>query len=70
MRLSLHCKTKALVTMPPGETEAQLAARHAAENAYQDAYRKAFQLETQLLLDAQRKPLTADDVRRILDGAA
>jgi hypothetical protein len=56
--------------MPPGETEAQLAARHAAENAYQDAYRKAFQLETQLLIDAQRKPLTADDVRRILDGAA
>jgi hypothetical protein len=56
--------------MPPDETEAQLAARHAAENAYQDAYRKSFELETQLIIEAQRKALTADDIRRILDGAA
>lgn len=70
MRLSLYCKSQAIVPFSPTEKEWEAAARIAIEKSYQDVYRKAFQVEAQLVLEAVHKPLTADDVRRILDGAA
>lgn len=70
MRLSLYCKTKALMALPPQETAVQREQRLAVEGAYRDAYQRAFIVETDLVLKAERHPLTAEDVRRILDGAA
>ena len=70
MRLAFYCKTKALQNIPHAETTTQRAERLAVEGAYRDAYQRAFMLETELMLAAERKPLGAEDVRRILDGAA